>query len=54
MLWELLFSLFRVCWVMQPTLKDTLLGGHGSFFLEESRKKFGTLKSLLDSLEREK
>ena len=54
MFWELLFSLFRVCWVMQPTLKDTLLCGHGSFFLEESRKKFGTLKSLLDSLEREK
>ena len=31
LLWELLVSLFRVCWVMQFTIKEMLLGWHDSF-----------------------
>ena len=30
-LWELLFSLFRVFWVIQSTVRKILLGWHGSF-----------------------
>ena len=30
LLWELLFSLFRLYWVIHSTVKGTLLGWHGS------------------------
>ena len=30
-LWDLLFSLFRVFWVMQSIVRETLLGWHSSF-----------------------
>ena len=37
-LWELLFSLFKVYWVMQSTIKETLLGWHGSFVGRKQKK----------------
>ncbi|KAL6349617.1 hypothetical protein AAG906_035778 [Vitis piasezkii] len=37
-LWELLFSLFRVCWVIQASVRETLLGWQGSF-IGRKRKK---------------
>ena len=37
-LWNLLFSLFGVEWVLSGTVKDTLLGWHGAF-VGKIRKK---------------
>ena len=37
-LWDLLFSLFRVFWVMQSIVRETLLGWH-SYFVGRKRKK---------------
>ncbi|RVX01293.1 hypothetical protein CK203_031217 [Vitis vinifera] len=37
-LWEVLFSLFRVCWVIQASVRETLLGWQGSF-IGRKRKK---------------
>ena len=31
LLWELLFSLFRVCWVIHSTVQKALLRWHGLF-----------------------
>ena len=38
LLWELLFSLFRMCWVIQASVRETLLGWQGSF-IGRKRKK---------------
>ena len=37
-LWDLLFSLFRVFWVMQSTVREAMLSWHGSF-VGRKRKK---------------
>ena len=37
-LWNLLFSLFGVAWVLSGTVKETLLGWHGAF-VGKIRKK---------------
>ena len=37
-LWELLFVLFRVSWVLPSLVKETLLGWHWSFVAKEHRK----------------
>ena len=36
--WDLLFSLFGVSWILSCSVKETLLGSHGSF-VGKSRKK---------------
>ena len=40
-LWELLFSLFRVSWVT-PLVWDTLLGWNESFVAKDRRRVWGT------------
>lgn len=37
-LWELLFALFRVFWVLPSSVRETLLGWHG-LFVGKKRKK---------------
>ncbi|KAJ9707665.1 hypothetical protein PVL29_002622 [Vitis rotundifolia] len=37
-LWNLLFSLFGVAWVLSGSVKETLLGWHGAF-VGKTRKK---------------
>ena len=37
-LWELIFVLFGVFWVLSSLVKDTLLGWHGSFVGTKRRK----------------
>ena len=37
-LWELLFALFGVSWVLPSLVRETLLGWHGSFVGKKNRK----------------
>ena len=37
-LWQLLFSLFEVTWVLSYSVRETLIGWHG-FFVGEALKK---------------
>ena len=37
-LWDLLFSLFRVSWILSTTVKDSLLGWMCSFLVKEKRR----------------
>ncbi|RVX03513.1 hypothetical protein CK203_027825 [Vitis vinifera] len=53
LLWELLFSLFRVCWVIHASIRETLLRWHGSF-IGRKRMKVWRAAPLLDNLEGEK
>ena len=38
MLWQLLFSLFGISWVMHSSVKETLLGWHDSFVKRKQKK----------------
>ena len=53
LLWELLFSLFRVCWVIHASIRETLLRWHGSF-IGRKRMKLWRAAPLLDNVEGEK
>ncbi|KAL6347126.1 hypothetical protein AAG906_012707 [Vitis piasezkii] len=53
LLWEFLFSLFRVCWVIHASIRETLLRWHGSF-IGRKRMKAWRAAPLLDNLEGEK
>ena len=37
-LWELVFSLFSVSWVISSSVWDTLLGWRGSYVFEDKRR----------------
>ena len=37
-LWDLLFTLFSVSWVLHSSVKEVLLGWHGSFVGKKRRK----------------
>ena len=37
-LWDLLFTLFSVSWVLHSSVKEVLLGRHGSFVGKKRRK----------------
>ena len=37
-LWELLFALFRVSWVLPLSIRKTLLGRHNLFVVKKHRK----------------
>ena len=41
-LWELVFALFGVMWVLLLSARDTLLGWHGSFVGKKCRKAWMT------------
>ena len=42
-LWELLFALFSVLWVLPLSARDTFLGWHGSFVIKKCRKTWMTI-----------
>ena len=44
-LWNLLFSLFGVAWVLSGSVKETLIGWHGTF-VGKTRKKAWQMASL--------
>ena len=56
LLWELLFSLFRVCWAIHAFVRETLLGWHGLFIGRKRMKvwRASAFVPLLDNLEGEK
>ena len=55
-LWELLLSLFEVCWVIHSMVRETLLGWHDSFVRRKRKKvwKAMPLCLFLDNMKREK
>ena len=52
-LWQLLFSLFGLAWVISSSVKETLLGWHGSLWVKPARRHGRWLPYVfLDSVER--
>ena len=55
-LWDLLFNLFRVSWVLPSSVRETFLSWHGSFVGKKRKKvwKAAPLYIFLDNLKGEK